>query len=114
MSKSKLEKWDAAYIKCLELQKSHDEAIRLYRELGKAIAAERALAQLDLTHDDVLHWVFGSEVVSGKFGGEKPSGPPPFTFSQLRLQYLFCKVAVILKKDNSFVWLKEPIAKNYC
>ena len=78
-----VQKWDGAHRTFGELYKLKHKSLGLFREMGRAIGYERALARVGLTRDDVSHTISGAQI--GSTDNYKQTRPVR------RCQNVYCK-----------------------
>jgi hypothetical protein len=60
----RVQKWDKAHATYHDLMRKKMKAAELFRELGRSIGYERALARVGLTRADVSHPIYGAQIGS--------------------------------------------------
>lgn len=59
-----VQKWDKAHDSYKKLYRLKHKSMGLFRELGRSIAYERALARVGLKREDIAHHIYGSQIGS--------------------------------------------------
>jgi hypothetical protein len=60
----RVQKWDAAHGSMQKLWPLKQQSLAKFRELGRAVGYERALAHVGLTREDVSHPIYGAQIGS--------------------------------------------------
>jgi hypothetical protein len=134
----RMQKWDNAHGSYQKLYPMKLKAMQLFREMGTAIAYERALAQVGLTKEEVAHTIRGAQIGSthnfkgtrnvnacadeycGERGkpqkGDKCSAcgsvlaPKQIRYSPTDMHYRYPRhIFGVETKDGRFVWFTQPI-----
>lgn len=63
-ARERVKKWDAAHGSMQKLWPLKQQALAKFRELGRAVGYERALAHVGLTREDVSHPIYGDQIGS--------------------------------------------------
>ena len=78
-----VQKWDKAHGSFQKLYALKHKSMGLFREMGRSIGYERALARVGLTRDDVSHPIYGAQI--GSTDNYKQTRPVR------RCQNVYCK-----------------------